>query len=368
MTSLTTKTVSIDGPGRETCKHLAMTKGRRIGLGILIIIAGAIGVGVLLNREPLLEGKPLSVWLWKMSDNDSQVRRRAEKILTAAGSETIPYLVRALNRKNSALSRAYISLRSHLPIFVRDRMPYPTDQSIYRYNATTVLGEFGAAAKCAVPDLTRLLKDDDDMVRYGAAAALGSIGPDAREAIPDLRTFLKVSGPCSQVFAAWALWSIDPTGQTAIATQVLTAAVADSFNTGWKAIRSLDQMDQVHLAVPPLVEALKAPDQFKRSQPQTSLRKSAQTPSRLWERSRSLCRTPKRKCVATPHALWEILVLKLAPRYRCFTTRSSERKVLLTTFTPKRSERLPRTRRRNSHPLLDSGHLWACTAQPRRDL
>lgn len=95
---------------------------------------------------------------------------------------------------------------------------------------------------------------------------MGGIGPDAREAIPDLLAFLKVSDAYSRVFAAWALWRIDPVGQTATATQVLAAAVTDSFNTGLNAIRALDQMDQVQLAVPPLVEVLKAADKFNRTQ------------------------------------------------------------------------------------------------------
>ena len=50
-----------------------------------------------------------------------------------------------------------------------------------RGSAAETLGKLGAAARVAVPDLARLLKDPEVFVRQAAAMALGGIGPAAKE-------------------------------------------------------------------------------------------------------------------------------------------------------------------------------------------
>jgi HEAT repeat protein len=48
-----------------------------------------------------------------------------------------------------------------------------------RAGAATALGELGAQAKGAVPELTQALKDNDESVRRHAAAALMKVDPAA---------------------------------------------------------------------------------------------------------------------------------------------------------------------------------------------
>jgi hypothetical protein len=56
-----------------------------------------------------------------------------------------------------------------------------------RESAARQLGELGADAADAVPDLIeKLKKDPSNTVRYGVATALGKIGPPAKRAVPDL--------------------------------------------------------------------------------------------------------------------------------------------------------------------------------------
>lgn len=242
-----------------------MAKRRKIVVGIAGACVGAIVVSVLLTREPLYDGKPMTVWLEDLSHNDSKVRKKAQGVLVKAGPEIVPHLVSALKRKNSDFSRVYMSLREQMPMFIMERMPYPMDKAIYRYNAANILSEFGPVAKSAVPQLQKLLTDEDESVRFAVAAALGSIGPDAREAIPGLLVLTRSSNAYCRVNAGWALWSIDPTGHTATATRILTGVLMEGGMPGINATDMLVEMGQVAMAVPPLMEALQAPDPNRRN-------------------------------------------------------------------------------------------------------
>jgi len=59
-------------------------------------------------------------------------------------------------------------------------------EAIDRMSAAEALGRMGAEAKPAVPHLTKLVKDEDEMVAASAARALGGIGSEAKAAVPVL--------------------------------------------------------------------------------------------------------------------------------------------------------------------------------------
>ena len=81
-----------------------------------------------------------------------------------------------------------------------------------RLRAIDVLAAVGAAARQAVPDLRRAMKQEDRAVRWHAATALGMIGPSAKAAAPDLVAVLQ--DPKDYLFvrkmAAQALGRIGP--------------------------------------------------------------------------------------------------------------------------------------------------------------
>src|SRR4029453_11359647 len=60
-----------------------------------------------------------------------------------------------------------------------------------RAAAARILGEMGAAAKDAVPDLQAALADADKEVRRSAARSLGDIGPASKSAVGALGKTLK---------------------------------------------------------------------------------------------------------------------------------------------------------------------------------
>jgi hypothetical protein len=59
-----------------------------------------------------------------------------------------------------------------------------------RWRAAVALGESGAAALSAVPDLVELLDDETDIIRWEAAKALGKLGEAAVAAVPALAATL----------------------------------------------------------------------------------------------------------------------------------------------------------------------------------
>jgi HEAT repeat protein len=236
-----------------------MRKYRRIVLVMVLVSLGAAALWVPLTREPIYEGKSLSIWLENLNHGDSKIGERAQAVLRAAGPEVIPHLVRALKTRNSSLRQAYMEIREMMPTFVIDRIPYPKHHATYRYGAAKALGQFGPAAESAVPQLKELLKDDNEMVCWAAAETLGRIGPTAREVTVDLLALTNSSVALTRVWAAWALWRIDPTSHTTASTRILTGVLTENYLAGKEAVDLLEDMGQLRPAVTVLVEALKAP-------------------------------------------------------------------------------------------------------------
>jgi HEAT repeat protein len=77
-----------------------------------------------------------------------------------------------------------------------------------RKNAIDALGDLGPAAKKAVPQLTKLLGDEDEHIRWHALRSLGAIGPDAAPAVDALAERLKDKSPVVRAYAAFALGRI----------------------------------------------------------------------------------------------------------------------------------------------------------------
>jgi HEAT repeat protein len=147
------------------------------------------------------------------------------------------------------------------------------------------LGTYGAAARRAVPDLGKMLRQEKDhrsslaaaqalarigapavpelvsslkhpaaIVRIRAAGALGMIGPDADEAVPALITALGDNDPQVRQLAAGALGEIGPKAKAAVVP--LVAALRDPVApVGQQAAVSLRRIGAA--AVPALTEALK---------------------------------------------------------------------------------------------------------------
>ncbi|MEY2429428.1 MAG: hypothetical protein QOJ40_2313 [Verrucomicrobiota bacterium] len=168
-------------------------------LRIPIIISGIIAVWffgwILLSpSQPAYAGKSLSYWMDRYdnrmfstaprtNDNDTL---EADKALREIGTNAFPFLLRMVARKDSALKAKLIAIyrkQTWLELPIRDAEYYHT-KSTYGFAA------LHGMARPAVPNLIRLLKDQDSEVRAAAAANLALIGPEAEEAIPALLPLL----------------------------------------------------------------------------------------------------------------------------------------------------------------------------------
>jgi HEAT repeat protein len=103
-----------------------------------------------------IQGKPLSQWLQQVQDSNRGLQMRAARALAAADPKDIPAIVPSL-----------------LPLLAADR-----ENS--RFPVAQVLGDYGPAARAAVPHLLPMLQGTQyERNRSAAAVALGQILKDA---------------------------------------------------------------------------------------------------------------------------------------------------------------------------------------------
>ncbi|MCI0493280.1 MAG: HEAT repeat domain-containing protein [Planctomycetes bacterium] len=96
-----------------------------------------------------------------------------------------------------------------------------------RYVAIDDLGERHVAAAKVVPELEKLLKNDDGQVRWRSARALGDYGPLARGAAPALRALLADKDPIVQYHAAVALGRVGDKSDETVRDLVAAATSPD---------------------------------------------------------------------------------------------------------------------------------------------
>jgi len=157
---------------------------------------------------------------------------------------------------------------------------------LIRLHAVTALGVIGREARVAVPALTEALRSNEIVagvlgqewapgtnsvpLALAAAAALGNFGADALSAVPDLITRLSDPNPRVRDEAAMALARIGPAAAAAV------PALIDAINSdkpgepSSSAIEALKQIDPAK-AVSVLIEMLRDPDLDRRSAAATVL-------------------------------------------------------------------------------------------------
>ena len=127
------------------------------------------------SKEPAFEGKALSHWIALGHDKDPENRMQAIVALRRLGLAGIPALTELLKDDDLQVRRAAVMALDLMPES-RGGPPFPNGNP----EARTV--KLSPEAKAAIPVLTELLKDKDEIVWQAAAESLARVGPEAKTA------------------------------------------------------------------------------------------------------------------------------------------------------------------------------------------
>ena len=155
-----------------------MNKRRRLGL--IVVLGVAITAAAFFAprpREPVCQGKRLSVWLRELDNASLTVdsHNRAVEAVRQIGSNGVPILIEMLHSSDSWLKRKLIELAGKQS-WIRFHFTTAKERRCRAFRAIEVLGP---AAHAAIPTLMELLNDNDLETWPKAMICLAGIGPEA---------------------------------------------------------------------------------------------------------------------------------------------------------------------------------------------
>ena len=222
--------------------------------GILLLTFGWF---VLRPREPSYQGRTLTEWLKSAPsalytpDSYTDEANAIRKI----GNDAIPTLLRyAAAPEDSPFKKNILKWNDNLP----PALSLPLTSKVSKHVLARIgFKILGPQARAAVPELVRLLKDDDEDVRITAAYCLGFIGPVAESAVPDLINEFdreKSAATNGYFVAAFALGQIGPSAQAAIPS--LKAGLTNN-SQDCRAISQIALINIHAISISPVIEQLK---------------------------------------------------------------------------------------------------------------
>lgn len=141
-------------------------------------------------KEPSYQGQRVSHWIKVLNnmttDGQGMSYWEGDHPILEIGPPAIPYLIKALRKKDTLANKAVVALWPKLPGSLQRKVPRPIPAALLRASAARGLGLFGPEAAVAAPDLIEALHDKDNWVRTAAANAFEQIGPRAKAAVPEL--------------------------------------------------------------------------------------------------------------------------------------------------------------------------------------
>lgn len=132
------------------------------------------------DEGPRYSGESLGFWL-RNSALIGQNNMRAEESPGFLDSNAVPFLIRALGRRDGVLQKSYNHIYSNVPYSVRRHLNPPVEGARIREVAVVYLALLGKQAEPAIPTIVELWMQDEDIgVRAAAAASLIKIGQSNR--------------------------------------------------------------------------------------------------------------------------------------------------------------------------------------------
>jgi len=258
-----------------------MSKRLQIAVAVLLVaVAGVIAWQVLRQREPVYQGKRLSVWLVQYGTNrfptlrDGELGPQAETAIRHIGTNAIPIYLSIITTRESAFKLRVMALIPN-GWLARLRVRSMVD---YRLLGAYGLIALGADAKSAIPTLIGLLNDTNPDVRYIAGFTLESLGPEAGDdLLPSVEKCLEGADAIVQSQAIRILAQIRQRADVAI--PILVEILAKPQNQQHSGTLRLDAIfalaqfgPQAQPAVPKLVELLSDTNWLIRSTATNALR------------------------------------------------------------------------------------------------
>jgi HEAT repeat protein len=238
-----------------------MRTRRIIGI-VFVVVVMVVAFNRLIPREPEYQGRPLTSWLKKFGDGDTNnsltwerwpdltpAQMEAAEAIRQMGTNSLPYLLRALTNQDSKLKLIVMSVLHKQSRF---KVPVPmADED--RRRAALALHALGPMAKPAIPELTRYLNDYP--AGKSAAIALAGIGPEGWAVLTQALTN---KNGWTTICAAWALGNHRATVPGTVAAligQVTNSTGGSAALTEW-ALAEIGQDSEV--VVPVLIHSLQS--------------------------------------------------------------------------------------------------------------
>jgi len=208
-------------PGMQKRVHIALA----VLLVILVGLAAWLG---LRQREPVYQGKGLSIWLesrYKGATKGNQDERQfAEQAIRQIGTNALPVLIEWLGAQDTRLKQVMITLAAKQKVLHL----HLTSAEQRRAEAVWGYEVLGPLAVVQVPRIMDILTNEPCAdLRRAAGDALAAIGPEARVAAPALFCATKDRDRLVRVVAFMALARIRPDPPQTI--PVLAAGLDDPF-------------------------------------------------------------------------------------------------------------------------------------------
>lgn len=189
--------------------------------------------------------------------------------LAEGGKESVPFLTECLADKHAcywaclALGEIGADAKPAVPQLAKLES---REEPEVRLQALVALGQIGPAAKPAVPQVVKALeRDKAEGVRYAAAFALGQIGAGDKQSRAALAAAMKGDDAFLQVVSAWALARVakdDKKLQEQVTQLILKALSSDKVDVRRVAARALAEINPPpELVAPVLLEAIQDEDQ-----------------------------------------------------------------------------------------------------------
>jgi HEAT repeat protein len=168
--------------------------------GIIAIVAATVVLIAAVSWYSLrpattYHGKTVLTLSRQLFNGSSAAKTEATEAFHSLGSNAVPVLLAQLHARDSILRRVAWASLPHVSYgiakWIRANVNAP-DAMARRVEAAHALGEIGASAAVAIPELTRALLEGPNPIRIEAATALARMGPLG---MPGLKSALQSADP-----------------------------------------------------------------------------------------------------------------------------------------------------------------------------